>query len=93
MAAKTPVVCLAAFVMLSLNLFRRSTTPVLLQTQMAECGVKCLQMVAAYHGHHVDVHQPVASSQGSNLADLMERAQRLGLVAGGRISSALTYRV
>ncbi len=76
-------VCLAAFVMLSLGLFRRAATPVLLQTQVAECGFKCLHMVAAYHGHHVDLHSQVTSSQGSSLAELMDQAQRLGLVARG----------
>lgn len=83
MVVKTGVVCVAAFVMLSLSLFKRSATPVLLQTQVAECGFKCLHMVAAYHGHHVDLRSQVASSQGSSLAELMDQAQRLGLVARG----------
>lgn len=83
MAGEACAICMAAFVMLSLNLFGRSPTPVLLQTQVAECGVKCLHMVAAYHGHHVDRRSQVASSQGSSLAELMVQAQRLGLVARG----------
>ena len=38
--------------MLDFALTRR--TPVILQTEAAECGLACLAMVAGYHGHRID---------------------------------------
>lgn len=72
---------MAAVVMLKLGLWRRSAPPILMQAQVAECGIKCLHMVAAYYGHHADGHSSRLSESGTSLADLMREAQSLGLVS------------
>jgi ATP-binding cassette, subfamily B, bacterial CvaB/MchF/RaxB len=59
--------------------------PVILQTEAAECSLACLAMVAAYHGHQVDL--PIlrarfsVSTKGANLAQLMQTAGMLQLSA------------
>ena len=60
-------------------------TPLVLQSEAAECGLACLAMVAAHHGHRVDLailrsRHPV-SQKGATLGDLMQIAQRLALAA------------
>lgn len=72
---------MAAVLMLKLGLWRRSAPPILMQAQVAECGIKCLHMVAAYYGHHADGHSSRLSESGTSLADLMREAQSLGLVS------------
>ena len=57
--------------------------PVVLQSEHSECGLACLAMVAAYHGHAINMTQlrqryPI-SQRGSTLRDIMTLAQRLGL--------------
>jgi ATP-binding cassette, subfamily B, bacterial CvaB/MchF/RaxB len=67
---------------LGLNLGSRRL-PLWLQTEAAECGLACLGMVAAYHGHRSDL--PTArqrfsvSANGSTLADLVRMAGQLRL--------------
>ncbi len=60
-----------------------SRTPVLLQTEAAECGLACLAMVAQHHGLHLDLAQLRArfsvSLKGSTMADLVRIAAELGL--------------
>lgn len=61
----------------------RRRLPIMLQTEAAECGVACLAMVAAYHGHDVDVAglrvRFSTSLKGATLANLMGMASGLGL--------------
>jgi ATP-binding cassette subfamily B protein RaxB len=33
----------------------RHSTPVILQTEVAECGLACLAMVANHYGHKIDL--------------------------------------
>jgi ATP-binding cassette subfamily B protein RaxB len=60
-------------------------TPLILQAEAAECGLACLAMVAAYHGHRVDLAtlrlKHTASLRGANLKQLMTIAAALDLQA------------
>lgn len=64
-------------------MFSRRKLPVVLQSEHSECGLACLAMVAAYHGHGISMTQlrqryPI-SQRGSTLRDIMTLAQWLGL--------------
>ena len=55
--------------------------PVILQTEASECGLACLAMIAAYHGHHIDLgtlrrRHPV-SLKGVTLRSLIKVAKEL----------------
>jgi ATP-binding cassette subfamily B protein RaxB len=57
--------------------------PMMLQTEMAECGLACLAMVSSFHGHQIDLNTlrreyPI-SLRGANLQNIMETADKLGL--------------
>jgi ATP-binding cassette subfamily B protein RaxB len=57
--------------------------PSILQTEAAECGIACLAMVAAYHGHRIDLNtlrrrHPV-SLNGVTLRGLMQVASQMQL--------------
>jgi len=58
-------------------------TPVILQSEAAECGLACLAMVAGHHGHRIDLatlrSRHGISLRGSTLADLMRLAAHLNL--------------
>lgn len=58
----------------------------LMQAEAAECGLCCVAMVAAHHGHLVDMtglrHRFAVSVHGTTLQGLMDTAECLGL--GGR---------
>lgn len=53
----------------------RSRTPVLIQTEAAECGLACLGMIAGHYGHRVDLaamrRRFAASLKGLTLRDLV----------------------
>ena len=64
---------------------RRGMLPVVRQDEIAECGLACLTMIAAFHGHDVDLaglrrRFPV-SAKGATLARLIAIADRLNLAA------------
>ena len=65
--------------------FGASRVPVLLQTEGAECGLACLAMVAAAHGHESDLatlrQRFSLSLKGVNLLDLVRMAESLKLHA------------
>ena len=67
-----------------LNFSFTQRTPVLLQTEAAECGLACLAMVAGHHGHRIDLAtlraRHAISLKGSTLTDLMRIAGALALV-------------
>ena len=68
-----------------LNFSGRSRLPMLLQTELTECGLACLGMIAAFHGHEVDLNTlrrrfPL-SAKGTTLKELIDIAGRLGLSA------------
>ncbi|MGD9592912.1 MAG: cysteine peptidase family C39 domain-containing protein, partial [Candidatus Berkiella sp.] len=39
-----------------LKLYGRHKLPIILQTEIAECGLACLAMVASFHGHEIDLN-------------------------------------
>src|SRR5262245_36995446 len=57
--------------------------PMILQTEAAECGLACLAMVAAQHGHRIDLptlrQRFSVSLKGMTLADLVRIAGDLNL--------------
>jgi ATP-binding cassette subfamily B protein RaxB len=61
----------------------RPRLPSILQTEVAECGLACLAMVASYHGHRIDLttlrrRHPV-SLQGVTLRGLIQVANQMHL--------------
>lgn len=58
-------------------------TPLILQSEAAECGLACLAMVAGSHGHRIDLAslraRHAVSLRGSTLAELMQLAGALEL--------------
>src|SRR6476619_5935229 len=55
--------------------------PIILQTEASECGLACLAMIAAYHGHQIDLgtlrrRHPV-SLKGVTLKNLIRVAKEL----------------
>lgn len=78
--------------MVVLSLGRR--VPLVLQSEVAECGLACMTMLARYHGHDLDLaslrRRHGSSLQGSNLAGLMRIADRLGL-AGRPLRIEMEY--
>jgi len=63
--------------------FGRPATPVILQSEAAECGLACLAMVAAAHGLHVDLatlrQRFSISLKGATMADLSAMAHAMRL--------------
>src|SRR5215510_14452649 len=63
----------------------RQTTPVILQTEGAECGLACLAMVASFHGHRTDLaslrQKHAISLQGATLSTLIHIATHLHLAS------------
>jgi len=68
-----------------LNFSGRKATPVIVQTESAECGLACLTMVAAFHGYDTDLatlrrRHPI-SLKGATMAHLIQIAAGLELAA------------
>jgi ATP-binding cassette, subfamily B, bacterial CvaB/MchF/RaxB len=61
----------------------RSRTPVMLQSEAAECGLACLAMIAGRYGHRTDLpalrHRYDVSLRGSTLHDMVRIGAKLGL--------------
>ena len=59
--------------------------PVVLQTEVAECGLACLTAVAGYHGYHSDLRtmrqQYSLSQKGLTMADIVRFANHLNLTS------------
>jgi ATP-binding cassette subfamily B protein RaxB len=70
---------------LELGIRSRRRVPVMMQTEAAECGLACIAMIAAHHGHQVDLAGLRAkfsiSLKGSTLSDLMTIAASLDFAA------------
>ncbi len=66
-----------------LEFWSKSSLPVILQSEAAECGLASLAMVAAYHGYHSDLvsmrQKFSISIEGCTLLDIMHFAEKLGL--------------
>jgi ATP-binding cassette, subfamily B, bacterial CvaB/MchF/RaxB len=62
---------------------RWRSTPVLLQTEAAECGLACIAMIAGHHGHRLDLptlrRRFDVSLKGMTLADMVRLAGSVGL--------------
>lgn len=65
------------------DLFAR--TPVIMQSERAECSLACLAMILGYHGHQIDLislrKKLGSSSRGVNLAQFVKMADELNLSA------------
>lgn len=63
-------------------LWPRQATPLVLQSEAAECGLACLAMIASHHGHETDLltlrRRFELSGRGATLARLMAVAEALG---------------
>jgi len=66
-------------------MFGRKTLPVILQTEMTECGLACLAMIGQYHGHNLDLNvlrkKHLVSMTGASLKSIMTIAGTLQLAA------------
>jgi ATP-binding cassette subfamily B protein RaxB len=66
-----------------LNFSGRRRTPLILQTEAAECGLACLAMVAGHHGYRTDLAtlrgKYSISLKGATLANLIKIAAQLNL--------------
>lgn len=60
----------------------RTSLPVILQAEAAECGLACLAMIATYHGHQRDIasfrRQHDTGLQGLSLRGLISIADKIG---------------
>lgn len=69
--------------MLDLGLFSTARVRLVRQTEIAECGLACLAMVAGYHGLKVDLgvlrRRFAPSAQGASLRSLIGIADKVGL--------------
>lgn len=70
---------------LDFSFIRPRRTPLVMQTEAAECGLACLAMISAHFGRHEGLIElrsrlPV-SSRGTSLRSLMGLATALGLIA------------
>jgi ATP-binding cassette, subfamily B, bacterial CvaB/MchF/RaxB len=61
----------------------RRRTPLILQSEVAECGLACLAMIAGRYGHRVDLpalrQRHNLSLRGTTLRDLIRMASTMGL--------------
>jgi ATP-binding cassette subfamily B protein RaxB len=86
-------------VVIALSYSGRKRTPLVLQSEAAECGLACLAMVAAHHGYRTDLttlrSRHSVSLKGTTLAnlitfasllDLSSRPLRLDMDSLGRLS-------
>lgn len=68
-----------------LGLFARRATPLVLQSEAAECTLACLAMVAGHYGHRTDLRELRSrfslSLKGATLEQLIRMAARLELQA------------
>ena len=66
-----------------MSFFSQKTLPVILQTEMTECGLACLAMVARYHGHNIDLNvlrrRHLVSMSGTSLGSMIKIAGTLDL--------------
>lgn len=66
-------------------MFGRKTLPVILQTEMTECGLACIAMIGQYHGHNIDLNvlrkRYLISMTGASLKSIITIAGDLQLAA------------
>lgn len=70
--------------MIDFGLFKRTRVHMVRQTEVSECGLACLTMIANYHGFHVDLgtirRRFAPSLHGSTLRTIMGVADQLGFM-------------
>ncbi|RHW75540.1 peptidase domain-containing ABC transporter [Colwellia sp. RSH04] len=68
-----------------LNFSTNKTVPFILQSEIAECGLASMAMIASFHGHKLDMpamrKRFSANLKGMNLQQLIELADSLGLAS------------
>lgn len=68
-----------------LQFWHRKKLPLIMQTEVTECGLACLAMVAGYHGYQADLvdlrKQFRLSLDGVTLLDIMQFAEKLALTS------------
>ncbi|WP_367278496.1 cysteine peptidase family C39 domain-containing protein, partial [uncultured Pseudoalteromonas sp.] len=69
----------------NLNFSFVKSVPLILQSEIAECGLASMAMVASYHGHQLDMpamrKRFSANLKGMNLQQLIELGDSLGLAS------------
>src|SRR3954462_4470703 len=64
-----------------LNLSWRQKLPLIYQTEISECGLACLAMVAGFHGHQTDLRElrknHSITLKGVTLAQVVSIAQKM----------------
>jgi len=70
---------------IKLNFSIGKSTPIILQSEVAECGLASMAMIACYHGHKIDMpamrKRFSANLKGMNLQQLIELGDSLGLAS------------
>ena len=65
--------------------FHKKSVPLILQSEVAECGLASMAMIACYHGHKLDMpamrKRYSANLKGMNLQQLIELGDSLGLAS------------
>lgn len=78
-----------------LNFKLKKSVPVVLQTEVAECGLASLAMVAAFHGYSIDLPNLrklfCAGQQGMNLQQMIEVAGKLNLASRPCNAQSMSY--
>lgn len=71
--------------MLELSFFKHNYTPLILQSEVAECGLASIAMIASYHGHILDMaamrKRYSASLKGMDLQHIIDLCDSLGLAS------------
>ena len=74
-----------------INLSRAPRLPLVLASEVSECGLACIAMIARFHGHDIDLNglrqRFALSLSGMSLRSLMGLADQLGALnspAAGR---------
>lgn len=61
------------------------TVPLILQAEIAECGLACMAMIANFHGHKMDMaslrKRYSANLKGMNLQQLMSLGDSIGMAS------------
>jgi ATP-binding cassette, subfamily B, bacterial CvaB/MchF/RaxB len=69
--------------LLNAAILRKSRTPIVRQTEAAECGLACIAMIAGHHGHRIDLaalrRNYNISLKGMTLHDVVRIASQLQL--------------
>ncbi|TAG81511.1 MAG: peptidase domain-containing ABC transporter, partial [Burkholderiales bacterium] len=75
---------MSATLVRSLQFWRRKT-PLVMQTEAAECGLACLAMIAGHHGFEIDLQSlrrdHAITQKGTTLKSIIEIADSLALAA------------